>query len=565
MSSDDLEFKISAKDAATGVLKSVRGEIAKVGQATKDIGSGLNSAYGTVTKFAGAFLAFQGVAGAINIAKASLDAFAEDEKAAARLDRVLESTGNTAKLSAKELKEFASARQNVTTFGDEVTVEAEAQLARFKNISGQTFKDTIVASQDMATVLGMELSEASKLLGKALSDPAEGLTKLKRAGVMLGKDKEDLIKYFQESGDAASAQAVILKELERQFKGAASAETDTFGGKLAQMKNTIGDLGEVIGAKLAPSVISLLEFLNEDILGGQNSAVTKAQLARDREITGTGNDRLDSYDKKITELMEARAALRKQASESLRYVDDWASPLLGQNRKNQVKGDDFFKQSLEVTKEIEAAQAAKESERGKIQAEQQKKDLGFKQSQEKKAQEEAAKKEAEAAKVREREKAQADKEIAAKELRRQEGLQSAWDQFQNDLSTVAEKNQHRLEDFDKLKDAVPADAFKEFRERLVASFSRDGQIDAQKELIKNREDKIKADIKSLEDPRLEKLAASGGRFQTRGAGNINDAVRKNEIETLRTLKSTLDVLKKAEKSLEEIRKQKTSVQVVNLN
>jgi hypothetical protein len=49
--------------------------------------------------------------------------------------------------------------------------------------------------------------------------------------------------------------------LEGEFGGAAEAMGDTFGGKVSSLWNTLGDLGEQIGAALVPAVEKLVEWV----------------------------------------------------------------------------------------------------------------------------------------------------------------------------------------------------------------------------------------------------------------------------------------------------------------
>lgn len=204
---------------------------------------------------------------------------ADQEKAEAKLEAVLEATGHAAGLSAEELKKYASQLQAVTTYGDEATIAAMGMLASFKNIKGDQFKETIKAAQDMSTVMDQDLKSSIVMLGKALNDPAIGLTAMTRAGVTFSKEQQDVIKNLAKTNRLAEAQTMILKELRSEFGGAAEKEAKTFGGRMVQLKNAIGDLGEQIGGAFVPDVqraADALRGMTEET--GEFSASTKETI-----------------------------------------------------------------------------------------------------------------------------------------------------------------------------------------------------------------------------------------------------------------------------------------------
>jgi hypothetical protein len=68
------------------------------------------------------------------------------------------------------------------------------------------------------------------LLGRALDDPIQGLTALRRVGVSFIQSQREAIAAMAEAGDVASAQRAILAELERQVGGAGAAEAQGLKG-----------------------------------------------------------------------------------------------------------------------------------------------------------------------------------------------------------------------------------------------------------------------------------------------------------------------------------------------
>jgi hypothetical protein len=268
--SDDINIKISATDNATATLRAVQAQLTSFSSSIKAIAGTALAGYGL--RELGSFLGD------------SLKAYGESERAVTMLDRVLKSTGNTIKMTRKEIQSYAEARMAQTVFDDDAIVEAASHLARFRDLSGETFKETLDAAQDLATVMGTDLVSATQMLGRALSDPAEGLSKLARAGVLFTDSQKEQIKILDLIGDKAGQQKIILEELRRQFGGAAIDDASTAAGQIKALEVAIGNLKEEIGKTLAGAILPLLNELR----GGKGSE--KDLLDRTKRQSKSGVD-----------------------------------------------------------------------------------------------------------------------------------------------------------------------------------------------------------------------------------------------------------------------------------
>ena len=238
-------------DKARGALAGVADQFSKLGDRVAGFGKSL---MGTIPGLNATTL---GIAGMTAALAKSYQASETQRLAEAKLAAVLKATGGAAGLSAEEIKKFASARQALTNFGDEATIAVSGVLASFKNIKGDVFKDTLVAIQDVASVMGTDMQSAATQLGKAINDPIQGLTMLTRVGITFTEQQKDQIKTLQESGKLMDAQKLILDELKSKFGGAAEAMVTP----VQQMKNAIGDLMENIGSAIAPAINALAKGL----------------------------------------------------------------------------------------------------------------------------------------------------------------------------------------------------------------------------------------------------------------------------------------------------------------
>lgn len=270
-SGNRLRHEITADDTAfqrtfTRVTRTVE-------RATDVIGVGFVA--GTAAAVAGVY--------ALNRAMGEATALANEQvEAETKLAAVLKATEGAAGFTADELKAMAGGLQAVTTVGDEVIIAGQAILATFKEVRGEAFERATMAALDMTTVIDKDLNSAMTQLGKALNDPIRGMTALAKSGVSFTTQQREQIKTLQEAGDMYGAQAVILRELEGEFGGAAAAMRRTYAGAVKSAKNAWGDLLEEIGFVIAK---------NEDFIGAAESMEqkfikwTKAIADNQAEIT----------------------------------------------------------------------------------------------------------------------------------------------------------------------------------------------------------------------------------------------------------------------------------------
>lgn len=248
MADENIKIIITAEDKASGVLSNLGSNTGKLG-----------SAMGGLAKVAGGVL-IGAMGGLVAASKFSLDAWEEQAKQLVQMDAVLKSTANAVGLTKNEILDHANALMKLTTYGDEAINSAQNLLLTFTNIKGETFKDATKIVLDMSTALGQDLKSSAIQVGKALQDPILGVTALRRVGVNFNETQIETIKKLVESGQAMEAQKFILNELSVEFGGSAVAAASTFGGKVTQLKNQLGEMGETFGSVLAEQ---LAPFINQ--------------------------------------------------------------------------------------------------------------------------------------------------------------------------------------------------------------------------------------------------------------------------------------------------------------
>src|SRR3990172_4804372 len=239
---DEITIVVRAEDQFSGVLSNFGNIITGIKSAIDLIGQAFDAAAGLITPF--------------------INSASESEQAVARLEGILRATGGAAGVTSQDMQNLASQLQGVTRFSDETILAGTALLLTFRNISGDTLERTIPAMLDMAEIFG-SVDSAAMQLGKALNEPATMLGALSRAGVTFSTEQKEMIKNFVEMGDVASAQNIILTEVEKQVGSLSEAMGMTFAGQVEIAKNKLDEIRETIGNAVLPVLTDLLIRLSE--------------------------------------------------------------------------------------------------------------------------------------------------------------------------------------------------------------------------------------------------------------------------------------------------------------
>lgn len=187
-------------------------------------------------------------------------------KVTAQLDAVLRSTAGAAGVTREQALGLAEEMQKLTRYSHEEVIGGENLLLTFTAIGKDIFPQATQTMLDMSTALGQDLKNSAIQLGKALQDPAQGVTALRRVGVNFTKDQQKLIKVLVDTGNSAKAQQIILRELATEFGGSAKAAAQGFGGQMAQLKNELSDVQREIGTALLPILKSMATAIKEQVV-----------------------------------------------------------------------------------------------------------------------------------------------------------------------------------------------------------------------------------------------------------------------------------------------------------
>jgi len=230
MASHSVNVMIKARDEASK-------KFGKIGRSAGSMGK----MFRTAAAAAGAYFGIRAIK---NFTAESIRAFGVQETAVRHLTDALANVGAGGAAAMMDMQAFASQLQQLTTIGDETTLEIMSLGASMGNMSGQTLKAATTAAIGFSKSLGMDVKAAMTLVAKAAQGNTQSFT---RYGIQLDETMTDQEK-FQE----------ILTRGADGFK-IAQGETETFTGKMAQLSNTWGDFKETIGEALATYLPGITE------------------------------------------------------------------------------------------------------------------------------------------------------------------------------------------------------------------------------------------------------------------------------------------------------------------
>ena len=261
----------------------------------------------------------------VDFGKQSVAAAEEAAQAQAQLEAVIRSTGGAAGMSAQEVNTLSSELSKLTGIDDDLITRNQALMLTFKEVSREVFPEAMAATLDMSAAMRQDLQSSIIMVGKALNDPKEGLTALRRVGIQFTDTQEDMIKSLVEEGKVLDAQNIILTELRSQFGGAAQAMHEA-GSGADSLGVSYGNLQEQIGRRLLPRQRELNQELTRFLDAATRNMLAQNDLYDAREqglITDKEYRRwLVEMRKSTFDAAEAEEFLAEKTEELNRVEDD---------------------------------------------------------------------------------------------------------------------------------------------------------------------------------------------------------------------------------------------------
>jgi len=276
-----IEFALTADASGlVGGIQKAKGEFASMEQAAGKAGQTTGQSLEAMqTRMSSVGNKMLGVGAAMTAAtlpltlalKSGLEGLKNAEVRAAQTAAVLKSTGGAANVTAEGVTTLANSLRDMSGVSGGTIREGENMLLTFTRIrngvgeGNDIFDQATKSVLNMSVAMGTDMKTASIQVGKALNDPVNGLTALNRVGIQFTETQKEQIKGFIAVGDVASAQKVILAELEKQFGGSAEAFGNTAAGQAAKLENEFMKLKMTLAQELMPAFKTVIEVVRDGV------------------------------------------------------------------------------------------------------------------------------------------------------------------------------------------------------------------------------------------------------------------------------------------------------------
>lgn len=270
-----LDYLINIKDGNFGGVSKAKTEVNGLDNAVDKVGKNMGGLGNIARNVGGVIAGALAIGGLINIGTESLAAYqAGFVKASAQVNQAIISTNGAAGRSLEQMRNQANAIESTSLFDDADILTGQSLLLTFTNIKGKVFDEAIPAIADMAQRMAgdgpADLKGAAIQVGKALNDPIRGITALSRVGVSFTEVQKKQIEGMVKAGNTAGAQALILKELNTEFGGSATAARNALGPQ-GDYKYLIGETKEALGALISDGLSAVLPYMNSFLISLKGS------------------------------------------------------------------------------------------------------------------------------------------------------------------------------------------------------------------------------------------------------------------------------------------------------
>ena len=329
---------IKGEDQLKGPLKQAESELTQFGQTAQKVGKMIDTA-SVILAIVAAVKALTSAVGDC------VKGFKEQVEIDTRLDAVIKATGQQYKYTTKDIKEYASALQEQTRFGDEVIEQSAQLLVATQKFSKEGLERTLELSADLAEAMGTDLTSATSTLSKALIEPGEGLSRLKSIGISFTDEEEKMIKSLRDAGDELGAQQAILDKVEKAYGGVAKSIGSIDTSTLDKISKVWGDLKEDLGNIFQTTLGPVFNAIYQTIRWLERLMHQAAERVNFNKYIGSGDTK--SLANKFTEeyLKEQLDDIQKDYEEAFKTLESnyWLNWHLD---RNGMDLDEFTKMSL---------------------------------------------------------------------------------------------------------------------------------------------------------------------------------------------------------------------------
>ena len=249
----------------TASIDKLKSSVNEANQTVKGFGKDANNSMDklnkTIANVGKTIIAAFSVREIVKFSKECFEAYSNQLQQEQKLTEIMRSRIGATDAEIESVRALASAQQKLGVVGDEVALAGAQQLATFAR-NTDTINTLIPAMENLAVqqngvnVTSGNMVSIANLMGKALQGQVGALS---RVGISFTEAQEKVLKYGTEQERAATLAQVITDNVGNMNEVLAQ----TPEGKIQQVKNTLGDLQETLGAALAPVITDIASAVSK--------------------------------------------------------------------------------------------------------------------------------------------------------------------------------------------------------------------------------------------------------------------------------------------------------------
>lgn len=268
--------------------------------------SGIGSrliAFGAIAKRGslGAAALFSSLAGGGVVIAKAIGAFDQLNLSLAKTEAILKATGKQAQLTAGIVNEIAANVARKTLANLEETRPVAAGLLSFRGIDSSNLEEVLTLAQDVASTGFTDITNAGKLLGRAMEDPLANMDALRRVFIQLTPLQKEQVANFQNMGRGAEAAGVIFDVLRKKFGGVGEAQNTGLSGALDLLGQAWTELLESMGGGTLYNIaVNSIEGITNVLDNLRLSIINFKKIMKEFTDTGVPKVSVDLSDLDLT-------------------------------------------------------------------------------------------------------------------------------------------------------------------------------------------------------------------------------------------------------------------------
>ncbi|AHX01186.1 putative tape measure protein [Nitrincola phage 1M3-16] len=173
----------------------------------------------------------------------------EYERQLLNLQAAIEATGRVAEITGDQLDAMSRRIAQATLTNANAARSAINVLLTYDNLASDLFERIATTAQGIASAFGGDIVASTRLLARALEQPANSLDSLRRVGIQFTESQREQIRTYEALGQRAKAQNIIL-ERTSVFYNRAQEEAKGLAGQLDAVGDNIAELTEEISKQI---------------------------------------------------------------------------------------------------------------------------------------------------------------------------------------------------------------------------------------------------------------------------------------------------------------------------